>query len=90
MKRIFKMDLNSFIETSKERENYKVTYALGNQKIKRFVSGYSKENARHLVEHDLKTEYPGKKIIISEVKLIPKRREEDENGSTEAQDKEQS
>ena len=75
------MDLNSFIETSKERENYKVTYALGNQKIKRFVSGYSKENAKHLVEQDLKKEHPGKKIIISEVKLIQKRIEADENGA---------
>ena len=82
MKRIFKMDLNSFIETSKERENYKVTYVLGNQTIKRFVSAYSKENAKHLVEQDLKKEHPGKKITISEVKLIQKRTEIDENGAT--------
>lgn len=74
------MDLNAFIETSKKKENYKVTYALGNQTIKRFVSAYSEENAKHLVEQDLKKEHPGKKISILEVKLIEKKIEGDSNG----------
>ena len=48
---------------------------MGNEKIKRFVSAYSKENAKHQLEQDLKKEYPGKKISILEVKLIEKKKE---------------
>lgn len=75
------MDLNSFIGETKEKGTYKITFMLGNEKIKRFLSAYSKENAKHQLEQDLKKEHPGKKIIISEVKLIEKKKEDDENGN---------
>ena len=75
------MDLNAFIQTSKEKENYKVTYEVGNEKIKRFVFAYSKENAKHQLEQDLKNEHPGKKITISEVKLIQKIATIEEDGA---------
>ena len=74
------MDLNSFIGETEKKEIYKVTYMLGNEKIKRFVSAYSEKNAKYQLEQDLKKEYPGKKIKILEVKLIEKKKEDDENG----------
>ena len=67
------MDLNSFIGENTKKETYKISFMIENKKIKRFLSGNSKENAKFLLEQDLKKEYPGKKITISEVKLIQKR-----------------
>ena len=67
------MDLNSFIGESKDKGNYKLTFMLDNQKIKRFVSAYSKENAKYQLEQDLKKEYPNKKSKILEVKKIEKK-----------------
>ncbi|MBI3035731.1 hypothetical protein HYY71_05410 [Candidatus Woesearchaeota archaeon] len=73
------MDLNSFM-SDVERRLYKVTYILSDEKIKRFVRACSKENAKYLVEQDLKNENPDEKLKIIDVEDISKKQKVIENG----------
>ena len=67
------MDLNSFINGDKEKTLYKITFLLDEEKIKRFVYAYSKDNAKYQFEQDIKKEHPDKKVKIVEIKLIEKK-----------------
>jgi hypothetical protein len=66
------MDLNNFIGNN-EKRNYKITYLLAETKIKRFVSATSKENAKYLLEQDIKKECPDTKFKILEIEDITKK-----------------
>ena len=73
------MDLNNFM-SDVERRLYKVTYILSDEKIKRFVRACSKENAKYLVEQDLRSENPDEKLKIIDVEDISKKQKVIENG----------
>ena len=73
------MDLNSFM-SDVERRLYKVTYILSDEKIKRFVRACSKENAKYLIEQDLRNENRGDKFKILDVEDISKKQKVIENG----------
>ena len=53
-----------------ERRLYKVTFILSDEKIKRFVRACSKENAKYLVEQDLKNENRNDNFKIVDVEDI--------------------
>lgn len=63
------MDLNNFMPEA-ERRLYKVTFILSDEKIKRFVRACSKENAKYLVEQDLRNETRDEKFKIIDVEDI--------------------
>jgi len=63
------MDLNNFISDI-ERSLYKVTFVLADEKIKRFVRVCSKENAKYLIEQDVKKENHDNKFRIIDVEDI--------------------
>ncbi len=63
-----------------ERRLYKVTFILSDEKIKRFVRACSKENAKYLVEQDLRSENPDEKFKIIDVEDISKKQKVIENG----------
>ena len=73
------MDLNNFM-SDVEKRLYKVTYILSGDKIKRFVRACSKENAKYLVEQDLRSENPDEKLKIIDVEDISKKQKVIENG----------
>jgi len=73
------MDLNNFM-SDVEKRLYKVTYILSGDKIKRFVRACSKENAKYLVEQDLKSEHRDEKIKVSDVEDISAKQKVIENG----------
>ena len=73
------MDLNNFMPDV-EKRLYKVTYILSDEKIKRFVRACSKENAKYLVEQDLRSENPDEKFKIIDVEDISKKQKVIENG----------
>ncbi len=73
------MDLNNFI-SEVERRLYKVTYILSDEKIKRFVRACSKENAKYLIEQDLRNENRDEKFKIIDVEDISKKQKVIENG----------
>ena len=73
------MDLNNFI-SNVEKRLYKVTYILSDEKIKRFVRACSKENAKYLIEQDLRNENRGDKFKILDVEDISKKQKVIENG----------
>ena len=72
------MDLNNFI-SNVEKRLYKVTFLLS-EKIKRFVRACSKENAKYLIEQDLRNENRGDKFKILDVEDISKKQKVIENG----------
>ena len=74
-----KMDLNNFI-SNVEKRLYKVTFLLSDEKIKRFVRACSKENAKYLIEQDLRNENRGDKFKILDVEDISKKQKVIENG----------
>ena len=74
-----KMDLNNFM-SDVEKKLYKVTYILSGDKIKRFVRACSKENAKYLVEQDLKNENRNEKFKIIDVEDITEKQKVIENG----------
>ena len=63
------MDLNNFM-SEVERRLYKVSFVLSDEKIKRFVRACSKENAKYLIEEDLKKENHNEKFKITDVEDI--------------------
>ena len=63
-----------------EKRLYKVTYILSGDKIKRFVRACSKENAKYLVEQDLKSEHRDEKIKVTDVEDISAKQNVIENG----------
>ena len=63
------MDLNNFMPEA-ERRLYKVTFILSDEKIKRFVRACSKENAKYLVEQDLRSENRDEKFKIIDAEDI--------------------
>ena len=63
-----------------ERRLYKVTYILSDEKIKRFVRACSKENAKYLIEQDLRNENRDEKFKIIDVEDISKKQKVIENG----------
>ena len=73
------MDLNNFI-SGVEKRLFKVTYILSDSKIKRFVRACSKENAKYLVEQDLKSENHNEKFKITDVEDISDKQKVIENG----------
>ena len=73
------MDLNNFMPDV-EKRLYKVTYILSDEKIKRFVRACSKENAKYLVEQDLRSENRNEKFKIIDVEDISKKQKVIENG----------
>ena len=73
------MDLNNFM-SDVERRLYKVTFILADEKIKRFVRACSKENAKYLIEQDLRNENRGDKFKILDVEDISKKQKVIENG----------
>ena len=73
------MDLNNFI-SNVEKRLYKVTFLLSDEKIKRFVRACSKENAKYLIEQDLRNENRGDKFTILDVEDISKKQKVIENG----------
>ena len=73
------MDLNNFI-SNVDKRLYKVTFLLSDEKIKRFVRACSKENAKYLVEQDLKNENRNEKFKIIDVEDISKKQKVIENG----------
>ena len=74
-----KMDLNNFM-SDVERRLYKVTFFLSDEKIKRFVRACSKENAKYLIEQDLRNENRDEKFKIIDVEDISKKQKVIENG----------
>ena len=60
------MDLTNFIGNV-DKEMYKVSFLIDDTKVKRFIRAVSKENARYLIEQDLKKEYPQSKFSIVSV-----------------------
>lgn len=64
------MDLNKFIPNSQKKQLFKLAFQDGKTKVKRFVKAYSKENAKHILEQDLKEEFPNKNFKITKVELI--------------------
>ena len=73
------MDLNNFI-SNVDKRLYKVTFLLSDEKIKRFVRACSKENAKYLIEQDLRNENRGDKFKILDVEDISKKQKVIENG----------
>lgn len=73
------MDLNNFM-SEVERRLFKVTFILADSKIKRFVRACSKENAKYLVEQDLKKENHNDKFKIIDVEDITEKQKVIENG----------
>ena len=73
------MDLNNFISNVYKRL-YKVTFLLSDEKIKRFVRACSKENAKYLIEQDLRSENRDEKFKIIDVEDISKKQKVIENG----------
>jgi len=73
------MDLNNFM-SDVEKRLYKVTYILSGDKIKRFVRACSKENAKYLVEQDLRSENRDEKIKVTDVEDISAKQKVIENG----------
>ena len=73
------MDLNNFM-SDVEKKLYKVTYILSGDKIKRFVRACSKENAKYLVEQDLRSENRDEKIKVTDVEDISAKQKVIENG----------
>jgi len=63
-----------------EKRLYKVTYILSGDKIKRFVRACSKENAKYLVEQDLRSENRDEKIKVTDVEDISAKQKVIENG----------
>ena len=63
------MDLNNFM-SEVERRLYKVTFILADSKIKRFIRACSKDNAKYLVEQDLKNENQNDNFKIVDVEDI--------------------
>ena len=73
------MDLNNFM-SDVEKKLYKVTYILSGDKIKRFVRACSKENAKYLIEQDLRSENRDEKIKVTDVEDISAKQKVIENG----------
>ena len=73
------MDLNNFM-SEVERRLYKVSFVLSDEKIKRFVRACSKENAKYLVEQDLKSEHRDEKIKVTDIEDISAKQKVIENG----------
>ena len=73
------MDLNNFI-SNVEKRLYKVTFLLSDEKIKRFVRACSKENAKYLIEQDLRSENRDEKFKIIDVEDISNKQKVIENG----------
>ena len=64
-----KMDLNSFIGNN-ERQIYKITFILSESKITRFISASSKDNAKYLLEQEIKKENSGDKFKVLDIKEL--------------------
>ena len=72
------MDLNNFL-SEVERHLYKVSFTLADEKIKRFVRACSKENAKYLIEQDIKKENPYEKFKITDIEDITEKQRLMEN-----------
>ena len=64
-----KMDLNKFVGNN-EKRIYKITFMLSESKIKRFVYGTSKENAKYVLEQDIKKENHDEKFKMIDIEDI--------------------
>ena len=72
------MDLNNFL-SDVERKLYKITYFLADSKIKRFVRASSKENAKYLLEQDIKKQNDNEKFKIVDIEDISEKQRLIEN-----------
>lgn len=72
------MDLNNFI-SDVERKLYKVTFIFADEKIKRFVRACSKENAKYLLEQDVKKENRVERFRIIDIEDISNKQKVIEN-----------
>ena len=72
------MDLNNFL-SDVERKLYKVTFMRAEEKIKRFVRATSEENAKYLLEQDIKMENHNDKFRIIDVEDISQKQKVIEN-----------
>lgn len=68
------MDLNSFIGNNDKRL-FKIKFLSAETKITRFISAYSKENAKYLLEQEIKKDYPGAKSKILDIKDLSQKEE---------------
>ena len=66
------MDLNSFIGNT-EKQIYKITFILAESKITRFISAHSQENAKYLLEEQIRKESHGAKLKVLDIKEITKK-----------------
>ena len=73
------MDLNNFM-SEVERHLYKVSFTLADEKIKRFIRACSKENAKYLIEQNLKNENRDEKFKITDVEDITEKQKVIKNG----------
>ena len=72
------MDLNNFL-SDVERKLYKVTFMRAEEKIKRFIRATSEENAKYLLEQDIKKENYNDKFRIIDVEDISQKQKVIEN-----------
>ena len=72
------MDLNNFL-SDVERKLYKITYFLADSNIKRFVRASSKENAKYLLEQDVKKQNDNEKFKIVDIEDISEKQRLIEN-----------
>ena len=72
------MDLNNFL-SDVERKLYKVTFMRSDEKVKRFVRATSEENAKYLLEQDIKKENYNDKFRIIDVEDISQKQKVIEN-----------
>ena len=72
------MDLNNFL-SEVERKLYKVTFMRSDEKVKRFVRATSEENAKYLLEQDIKKENYNDKFRIIDVEDISQKQKVIEN-----------
>ena len=68
------MDLNSFLGNTDKRI-FKLTFLSAETKIIRFISAYSKENAKYLLEQEIKKDYLGAKSKIIDIKDLSQKEE---------------
>ena len=66
------MDLNSFLGST-QKTIYKITFLLAESKIIRFISAHSQENAKYLLEEQIRKECHGAKLKVLDVKDITKK-----------------
>ena len=68
------MDLNSFLGNNDKRI-FKIKFLSAETKITRFISAFSKDNAKYLLEQEIKKEGESAKIKILEIKDLSQKEE---------------